>query len=42
MLERRSKWREIVADQFQRAQQQGADGQSEVEFFTAVLAILDG
>ena len=41
-LEYRSQWREVVADQFQRAQQQGADGRIEVEFFTAILAILDG
>ena len=41
MSEHRSQWREVVADQFQRAQQQGTDGQIEVEFFTAILAILD-
>jgi hypothetical protein len=42
MPERRSEWREVVTDQLQRAQQQGAAWQIAVEFFTAILAILDG
>ena len=40
--ESRSEWREAMANSLQQAQQEGADWQIEVEFFTAVLAILDG
>jgi tetratricopeptide (TPR) repeat protein len=40
--ERRAEWREAIAQMLQAAQQQGADWQTEVEFFTAILAILDG
>jgi hypothetical protein len=40
--ERRDEWRTIIAGSLQEAQQQGADWQIEVDFFTAVLALLDG
>ena len=40
--ERRAEWRETIAGTLANAQQRGADWQIEVEFFTAVLAILDG
>jgi tetratricopeptide (TPR) repeat protein len=40
--ESRTEWREAIANALQQAQQEGADWQIEVEFFTAVLAILDG
>jgi hypothetical protein len=40
--ESRSEWREAMANSLQQAQQEGADWQIEVEFFSAVLAILDG
>jgi hypothetical protein len=35
-------WRQAIAGALQQAQGQGADLQTEVEFFTAVLALLDG
>jgi tetratricopeptide (TPR) repeat protein len=40
--EKHSEWREAIANALQNAQQRGADWQIEVDFFTAVLAILDG
>jgi tetratricopeptide (TPR) repeat protein len=42
MQEHRAEWREAMAGALQEAQQQGADWQFEIEFFGAVLAILDG
>ncbi|MEO6893178.1 MAG: tetratricopeptide repeat protein [Ktedonobacteraceae bacterium] len=42
MQERRDEWREDIAQALQDAQQGGTDWHIEVEFFTAVLAILDG
>ena len=42
MHERRAEWREAIVNALQDAQQHGTDWQIEVEFFTAVLAILDG
>jgi tetratricopeptide (TPR) repeat protein len=39
---RRAQWREVVEKALQDAQQRGADLQIEADFFTAVLAILDG
>ena len=42
MPERRAEWREGIANVLQNAQQHGTDWHIEVEFFTAVLAILDG
>src|SRR6266700_5604019 len=40
--DRRDEWREDVAQMLQNAQQQGADWQIEVDFYTAILALLDG
>jgi len=40
--EQRAKWRVGVQQALENAQQQGANWQIEVEFFTAILAILDG
>jgi tetratricopeptide (TPR) repeat protein len=42
MQERHAEWREAMADALQKAQQHGTDLQIEVEFYAAVLAILDG
>ncbi|MBA2285534.1 MAG: tetratricopeptide repeat protein [Ktedonobacteraceae bacterium] len=42
MQERRDEWREDITQALQDVQQRGTDWQIEVEFFTAVLAILDG
>ncbi len=42
MPEHRNKWREMVAQVQQNAQEQGYDWQSAVDFLTAILAILDG
>jgi hypothetical protein len=42
MPERRAEWRETIAGALAAAQQHGTDWHIEVEFFTAVLAILDG
>jgi tetratricopeptide (TPR) repeat protein len=42
MPEKQSEWRETITEDLQDAQQRGADWQIEVDFFTAVLAILDG
>jgi tetratricopeptide (TPR) repeat protein len=42
MQERRAEWREVIAKALQNAQQRGTDLQIEVEFFTAILAILEG
>jgi tetratricopeptide (TPR) repeat protein len=38
----RAEWRSMIAKAFQDAQQQGVDWQIEVDFFTAILDILDG
>jgi hypothetical protein len=40
--DQRPEWREAIAEALQNAQQQGADWQIEADFFTAILAILDG
>jgi tetratricopeptide (TPR) repeat protein len=40
--DRRAEWREVIAKALQDAQLHGADWQIEVEFITAVQAILDG
>jgi hypothetical protein len=40
--ERRSEWRAIVLQHLQFAQQQGENGRNEFDFFSAVIAILDG
>lgn len=40
--EKHSEWREAMANAVQNVQQRGANWQIEVDFFTAVLAILDG
>jgi tetratricopeptide (TPR) repeat protein len=40
--DQRPEWREAIVEALQDAQQQGADWQIEADFFTAVLAILDG
>ena len=40
--ERRAEWRETIAGALADAKQRGADWQIEVDFFTAILAILDG
>jgi len=40
--DQRPEWREVIAEALQDAQQQGADWQIEADFFTAVLALLDG
>jgi hypothetical protein len=42
MQERRPEWREAIVNALKDAQQRGNDWQIEVEFFTAVMAILDG
>jgi tetratricopeptide (TPR) repeat protein len=42
MPERRAEWRETIAGVLADAEQRGTDWHIEVEFFTAVLAILDG
>jgi hypothetical protein len=42
MQERHEDWRSAMQQVLQEAQQRGADLQNEVEFFTAILAILDG
>jgi tetratricopeptide (TPR) repeat protein len=42
MQERRAEWREAIVNELQNAQQHGTDWHIKVEFFTAVLAILDG
>jgi tetratricopeptide (TPR) repeat protein len=42
MPERRAEWREVVVKGLQNAQQHGTDLHNEVEFITALLAILDG
>ena len=40
--DQRAQWREVIVKALQDAQQRGTDWQIEVEFFTAVLTILDG
>jgi tetratricopeptide (TPR) repeat protein len=40
--ERRAEWRESMKNTLQQIQQQEGDWQNEVEFFNAVLALLDG
>jgi len=40
--DRRAEWREVIAKALKDAQQRGADRQIDVDFFTAVLDILDG
>jgi hypothetical protein len=40
--ERRDEWRETISRILQNAQQRGSDWQIEVEFYTAIIAILDG
>jgi tetratricopeptide (TPR) repeat protein len=40
--ERHAEWYEVIAKALQDTQQHGADWQIEVEFYTAILAILDG
>src|SRR5205807_9494773 len=40
--DRHAEWREIMTKDLQDAQQRGANWQIEVDFFTAVLDILDG
>jgi hypothetical protein len=42
MPQRRIEWQEAIAQALQNAQARGANRQIEVEFFTDVLAILDG
>jgi tetratricopeptide (TPR) repeat protein len=42
MQERRSEWREAIAQALQDAKLRGIGWQIKVEFFTAILAILDG
>ena len=42
MPERRGEWRETIQKNVENARQQGDDWQIEVEFFTAILALLDG
>lgn len=42
MPERHAEWREAITQALHDAQQRGADWQIEVEFFTAILAILEG
>jgi tetratricopeptide (TPR) repeat protein len=42
MQERRALWRETIANLLQDIQQQGTDWQIEVEFFSAIIDILDG
>jgi len=42
MPDRRAEWHEIIVNALKDVQQQGADWQSEIELFTAVLAILAG
>jgi tetratricopeptide (TPR) repeat protein len=40
--ERRAEWREEMAQALQSAKDSGTDWQSEAEFFTAILVLLDG
>ncbi len=40
--EKHAEWHKAIEEQLQHAQQQGTDWQIEVEFYTAVLAFLDG
>jgi len=40
--DKRDEWRVAVAGALQQAREQGAGWQIEVEFFSSVLAILDG
>jgi len=42
MAERRAEWRETISQVLEDARQRGTDWQIEVEFFTAILALLDG
>ncbi len=42
LQDRRTVWREAIANDLQDAQQRGADWQIEVDFYTAILALLDG
>ena len=42
MQERHAEWHTTITDALQDAQQRGADWQSEVTFYTAVVALLDG
>ncbi len=42
MPERRDEWRETMQKSVENARQQGDECQIEVEFFTAILALLDG
>ena len=42
MPERRTEWCEVIAKALQDVQQRGTDWQIEGEFYTAILAILDG
>lgn len=42
MPERRDEWHAVLDQELENARQGGADWQIEVEFFTAILALLDG
>src|SRR5260221_8067863 len=42
MQERHAEWRKIITVVLQDAREQGADWQIEVDFYTAVVALLDG
>jgi tetratricopeptide (TPR) repeat protein len=42
MPERRDEWREAIRQDLEQARQRGADWQIEVEFYTAILTLLDG
>ena len=42
MQERHAEWHKTITGALQDAQQRGADWQSEVDFYTAVVALLDG
>jgi tetratricopeptide (TPR) repeat protein len=40
--DRRAEWREVIMEELKQARQQGVDWQIEADFFTAILAFLDG
>jgi len=42
MQERHAEWRKIITGALQDVQEWGADWQIEVDFYTAVVALLDG
>ena len=42
MQERHAEWHKTITGALQDAQQRGADWQSEADFYTAVVALLDG